>query len=98
MKKRTSMVTTIHLILEVLVVLGLLGGLLPFVYYLTMFFVIPFSFINLILSIVKDRSVLVYDLVIFLMAIISIIPILGFFTRLLALAFAIIILIKLTKK
>jgi hypothetical protein len=90
--------TIIHLILQIFVISGYFIGLFPFMYMFTIFFVVPLTIINLVLSIINDNKSLGLNITNIIMAFFSLIPILGYVTRVVGIVLSILAIINYNKK
>jgi len=73
----------IQILLNVLVAIGYIIGLIPFGYLLSVWWVVPLSAVVLVISIIARNKTWIINLLNLIMAILSIIPILGFIPRVL---------------
>ena len=79
------MVRKLQFIFEVLVLFGFAVALIPFGYLVAMTWVIPLSALNFVISLVWTKKTVGWDIVTFAMAVVSIVPIIGFFFRIVGL-------------
>lgn len=86
---------TLKLILEAIVIVGYVIGLFPFMYAVTCWFVIPLVIFNTIIAFVINNSTgkAILNL---LCSFISLVPFLGFFTRIAGIVFSIMSIVSLT--
>ncbi|RME53545.1 hypothetical protein D6783_01605 [Candidatus Woesearchaeota archaeon] len=84
--KRT--LTIIQFLFEVIVAGGFLLGLIPFAYLFSVWFVIPLTITNLILSIITKNDTFNYTLPNVFLAFFSLMPILGIAARIAGVIFA----------
>lgn len=84
-KVDVEIVKKLQLFFEIIVVIGFAISLVPFGYLFSMMWVIPFSALNFIISLVWTKKTVGWDIVTFAMAVISVVPVLGFFFRIVGL-------------
>ncbi|MFQ5475370.1 MAG: hypothetical protein ACE5DM_06065 [Candidatus Nanoarchaeia archaeon] len=87
-----------QLIFEIFVAVGYAGGLLPFVYLLSMTWVIPLTIANLAISIIARNRTSKYTVPNVVMSLLSAIPILGWIPRLIGLILAVLSASKLGRR
>ena len=71
----------VQLILEIAVLTGFALGLIPFLYYGVMQWVIPLTIINLVISVMKDNGTFANTVTNVIMALLGLIPIIGAIPR-----------------
>lgn len=90
-------VKTLHFIFEIIVAVGYAIGLFPFGYLFSFLMVIPLTIANLVFATIQKSETKTWDLINIILAIVSLIPILGFPTRIAGLVIAILAAVKLSK-
>ena len=73
----------IQILLNILVAIGYIIGMIPFGYLLSVWWVVPLSVVVLVISIIARNKTWIINLLNLIMAILSIIPVLGFMPRVL---------------
>lgn len=73
----------IQILLNILIAIGYIIGLIPLGYLLSMWWVIPLTVIVLVISIIARNKTWIINLLNIIMAVLSVIPILGFMPRVL---------------
>jgi hypothetical protein len=73
----------IQILLDILIAIGYIIGLIPLGYLLAMWWVIPLSVVVLVISIIARNKTWIINLLNLIMAVLSVIPILGFLPRVL---------------
>jgi hypothetical protein len=71
----------VSLLVECFIALGFLAGLVPFVYFFTLWFVIPLSLLQVFITLVFLRKNSLLSVANVCLAVLGIIPMLGFFFR-----------------
>lgn len=71
----------VQLVVEIVVAAGYLLGLIPFVYAWSGSFVLPLTFISLILAFVLGNGTMPFTLINVVLALLSFIPVVGIVTR-----------------
>jgi hypothetical protein len=90
-------INIIQIISEVLVAIGFLVGLIPFGYLIALYWVAPLTILNLILAIVSKNKTLPFTITNVFMAWLSLIPILGYLTRIIGVIMSILSIVKIEK-
>lgn len=90
-----SSISTIQLVFEVFVLVGYLIALIPFGYLFSLWFVIPLTFCNFILSLVSNNKTQVFTIVNVIMALLSLIPLLGYVFRVVGIVMSVLSISKL---
>lgn len=88
----------IQFIFEILVGVGYIIGLFPFGYLISMFWVIPLTIANLVFAIVTKNKTLSFSITNVIMAWISLIPLIGFLSRIVGLIMSVLSAIQTGKK
>ncbi len=91
-------INLIQMISEILVILGFLIGLIPFGYIISMYWVIPLTIINLIFAIISKNKTLIFTIVNVVMAVFSLIPLIGYLTRIIGIVISVISISKIDKR
>lgn len=86
-----------QIISEVLVIIGFLVGLAPFGYLISMWWVIPLTLLNIILSATSKNKTFPFTIANFIMAWLGLIPIAGYLFRIIGIVLSIISLVKIGK-
>jgi len=90
-------INIVQLISEILIIIGFLVGLAPFGYLISMYWVIPLTLLNIILSAISKNKSLPFTIANFIMAWLSLIPIAGYLFRVIGIVMSIISLVKISK-
>jgi len=88
--KEQKTIDTIHLVFEILVAVGFAIGIIPFGYLFSMWWVIPMALVSMMISVIWNKKTLTFDIVTFVMAMISLVPVLGYIGRIVGLITAVI--------
>jgi predicted branched-subunit amino acid permease len=91
-------INTIQISSTILIAIGFLVGLIPFGYLISLHWVIPLAILNIILSIIEKDKTISFNIIILILAVLSLTPIIGFLTRLIGLILSIISIKKVGKK
>ena len=91
-------INIIQLISEILVVIGFAVGFIPFGYLISIWWVAPLTILNFILSAISKNKTLPFTITNIIMAGLSLIPILGYLTRLLGIVMSVISISKIGKQ
>ncbi len=86
---------TLHIILEIFVVIGYFQGHSFFGYLFSFWYVIPLTAINFFLSLLDSPSTLKYDGLNFIISILALVPIIGIIPRIVGMILAILAILKL---
>lgn len=87
----------LQLIFEIIVGVGYIIGLFPFGYIISLWWVIPLTIVNLVFAIISKNKTLPFNITNVVMAWISLIPIIGFASRIVGLIMSILCAIKVGK-
>lgn len=90
-----SSISIIQLVFEVFVLVGYLIALIPFGYLLSLWFVIPLTLCNLILSIISNNNTQIFTIINSIMALLSLIPLLGYVFRVVGIVMSVLSISKL---
>ncbi|MFC1691190.1 hypothetical protein ACFL0W_03330 [Nanoarchaeota archaeon] len=103
MSSKIKTMNLLQFIFEILVGIGYAVGLIPFGYLISMWWVIPLTIANLIFSLIRKEEVLQKDNTVpftitnVIMAWLSIIPFLGYLTRITGIVMSVLSLIRVGK-
>ena len=95
--KKPSSLTTLQMVFEGLVLFGYVVGLIPFGYIFALFWVIPLTIANLIISLIQNNATKAYTITNVVMAWLSLIPIVGYVPRIIGIIMSVLSMIKLMK-
>lgn len=98
MAKKKNPLNIIQLVLEVLVVCSYLFGLVPLIYLIVGFGIVPMLIANLIIAIITGNKTTSYVIVNLVMAVLSFIPIIGYIPRIIGAILSILNIIELSKR
>lgn len=91
-------INTIQIVFESIIIFGYIIGMLPFGYWLTMWFVILLTITTLILAVMSNNKTTTYTAVNIVMSVLAIIPLLGFFARIAGVIMSSLSIAQITKK
>lgn len=90
MKPINPMWNKLHMVLEFVIAVGFFLGLIPFLYAWVAGWIIPLTIISFIFSIVLSNGTIFLTITNFIMAILSVIPIIGYIPRIIGIIISII--------
>ncbi len=87
----------LQLIFEIIVAVGYAVGLIPFMYLFTVWFVVPLTVADLVFSILTKNKTMPFTITNVVMAFLSLIPLVGYVTRIVGIVMSIISAVKVGK-
>jgi len=88
----------LHAVVEILIFIGFLIGLIPFVYGWSGTWVIPLTVVSVVLAFVLRNGVLLFALGNFIMALLSFLPLVGYVPRIIGIVLALINIALLSRR
>ncbi len=92
-----KILSLLQLIFEIIVGVGYVIGLFPFGYLVAMWWVIPLTIVNMVFAIISKNKTLPLTITNVVMAWVSLIPVIGFASRIVGLIMSILSAIKVGK-
>ncbi|MFT4244853.1 MAG: hypothetical protein ACMXYB_05360 [Candidatus Woesearchaeota archaeon] len=91
----STTINTTQLVFEIIILIGYLIALVPFGYLFSLWFVIPLTLSNFILSLISNNNTQVFTGVNFIMSLLSLIPLIGYIFRIVGIIMTVLSISKL---